>query len=161
MHYIICGFSGVGKSTAAKKHNFVIDFESSGYSRDWEKGVINNNFPKNYIDAVVEHMNNHHDLIYLLSCHEEVRKELKDRGFEYIIVMPTDQQRNEYMKRWLERGSSQSFIESMYDRWYEMMESCESDPSPKIYLNENEYIYDVLPYEWEFAKIPMPDAPRL
>jgi hypothetical protein len=145
MHYIICGFSGVGKSTAEQKQKNVIDFESSGYSHDWEIGVRNNNFPKNYIDALVDHMNNHHNCIYLLSCHEEVRKELKDRDFEYIIVMPTYWQRNEYMKRWLKRGSSDTFVRSMYDRWYEMIESCEKDSSPKIYLDENEYIFDVLP----------------
>jgi hypothetical protein len=148
MNYIICGFSGVGKSTAEQKHNNVIDFESSGYSHDWEKGVkgvVNNNFPKNYIDAVVDHMSNHHNWIYLLSCHEEVRKELKDRDFEYIIVMPTYWQRNEYMKRWLRRGSSDVFIRSMYDRWNEMIASCEKDTAPKIYLDENQYIDDVLP----------------
>ena len=145
MHYIICGFSGVGKSTAEQKSKNVIDFESSAYSHDWEKGVMNNNFPKNYIDAVVEHMNNHHNCIYLLSCHEEVRRELKDRDFEYIIVMPTYWQRNEYVKRWLKRGSSVEFVRSMYDRWNEMMKSCEDDSSPKIYLDENEYIFDVLP----------------
>lgn len=145
MHYIICGFSGVGKSTAEQKSKNVIDFESSAYSHDWEKGVMNNNFPKNYIDAVVEHINNHHNCIYLLSCHEEVRRELKDRDFEYIIVMPTYWQRNEYVKRWLKRGSSVEFVRSMYDRWNEMMKSCEDDSSPKIYLDENEYIFDVLP----------------
>lgn len=145
MHYIICGFSGVGKSTAEQKAKNVIDFESSGYSHDWEKGVVNNNFPKNYIDAVVEHINNHHNCIYLLSCHEEVRRELKDRGFEYIVVMPTYWQRNEYVKRWLRRGSSVEFVRSMYDRWKEMIKSCEDDSSPKIYLDENEYIFDVLP----------------
>lgn len=32
MHYIICGFSGVGKSTAEQKAKNVFDFESSGYS---------------------------------------------------------------------------------------------------------------------------------
>ena len=145
MHYIICGFSGVGKSTAEQKAKNIIDFESSGYSHDWEKGVINNNFPKNYIDAVIDHMTNHHNCIYLLSCHEVVRKELKDRDFEYIIVMPTYWQRNEYMKRWLKRGSSDTFMRSMYDRWNEMIESCEKDSSPKIYLGENEYIFDILP----------------
>lgn len=147
MHYIICGFSGVGKSTAEQKAKNVIDFESSAYSHDWTRliGTKNTDFPRNYIDAVIEHMENNHNCIYLLSCHEEVRKELKDRGFEYIIVMPNDWQRNEYVKRWLKRGSSVEFIGSMYDRWNEMIKSCEDDSSPKIYLNENEYIFDVLP----------------
>jgi hypothetical protein len=136
------------KVRRSKSKKNVIDFESSIYSYDWEngvRGVRNNNFPKNYIDAVVDHMSAHHNYIYLLSCHEEVRKELKDRGFEYIIVMPTHWQRNEYMKRWLKRGSSDTFVRSMYDGWYEMIESCEKDSSPKIYLGENEYIFDVLP----------------
>lgn len=147
MHYIICGFSGVGKSTAEQKHKNVIDFESSIYSHDWTSrmGMKNNDFPRNYIDALIEHMEQHHNYVYLLSCHEEVRKELKDRDFEYIIVMPTYWQRNEYMKRWLRRGSSDAFIRSMYDRWYEMITSCEKDTSPKIYLAENQYIDDVLP----------------
>ena len=147
MHYIICGFSGVGKSTAEQMRNNVIDFESSAYSHDWTHlmGHKNPDFPKNYIDAVVEHMAAHHNYIYLLSCHESVRQELKSRDFEYIIVMPTIEQRNEYMKRWLKRGSSNEFVRSMYDRWHEMIVSCEKDSSPKIYLDENEYIFDVLP----------------
>lgn len=145
MHYIICGFSGVGKSTAEQRQKNVIDFESSGYSHEWKTNNKNDKFPKNYIDALVEHMNKHYNCVYLLSCHEEVRKELKERGFEYIIVMPTEWQRNEYMKRWLRRGSSHEFIQPMYDRWHEMIESCEKDSSPKIYLDENEYIFDVLP----------------
>jgi hypothetical protein len=150
-HYIICGFSGVGKTSAEQKHNNVFDFESSTFSHDWKPlmGVVSpnkrNDFPKNYIDALIEHMRQHHNCVYLLSCHKEVRDELKARDFEYIIVMPTIHQRNEYMKRWLRRGSSAEFIRSMYDRWDEMIRSCEEDPAPKIYLFGNEYIKDVLP----------------
>ena len=148
MNYIICGFSGVGKSTAEHRHNNVFDFESSGYSHIWKPAAMgekNKEFPKNYIDALIEHMKEHHNCVYLLSCHKEVRDELKARDFEYIIVMPHQFHKNEYMKRWLRRGSSEEFIRSMYDRWDSMIRSCEEDSSPKIYLDEKEYINDVLP----------------
>jgi hypothetical protein len=71
--------------------------------------------------------------------------ELKRRGVDYIIVMPTIYQKNEYLKRWLRRGSTTDFIASMEKRWHEMIRSCEKDDAPKIYLDENEYISDVLP----------------
>lgn len=149
-NYIICGFSGVGKSTAEQKHKNVIDWESSCYSHHWIEGdeckwVKNPDFPQNYIDAVLKHCVEYTNHYHLLSCHQEVRDELKRRGIDYIIVMPEITQRNEYLKRWLKRGSSMDFITSMHERWGEMYHSCNRDSAPKIYLEENEYINDILP----------------
>lgn len=148
-NYIICGFSGVGKSTAEQKRKNVIDFESSAYSHRWLDGKMqpekNRIFPKNYINAVLDRYSEHTGEIYLLSCHQEVRDELKRRGVDYIIVTPTFHQKNEYLKRWLRRGSSTDFIASMDKRWGEMIESCEKDDAPIICLHEDEYILDVLP----------------
>lgn len=145
--FIICGFSGIGKSTAEQKHRQIIDLESSGFSHIWESGICtgrNPEFPKNYIDALGELSDRDAATFYLLSCHEEVRSELKARGIDYIIVMPTVHQKNEYLKRWLKRGSSMDFIVSMEKRWGEMIKSCEDDDAPKIYLDENEYISDLI-----------------
>lgn len=147
-NYIICGFSGVGKSTAEQKHKNVIDFESSGYSHIFKPGhpdQKNKAFPGNYIDAVCDHINKTHNSVFLLSCHEEVRHELQNRGIPYIIVMPKSCLKEEYIRRWLKRGSSVEFIEMMSDRWGEMICSCERDEAPKIHLKEGEYIDDVLP----------------
>ncbi len=147
-NYIICGFSGVGKSTAEQKHKNVFDFESSGFSHTFNPehpDQKNNAFPINYIDAVCEHSNKTHNSVYLLSCHEEVRHELQNRGIPYIIVMPQPCLKEEFIRRWLKRGSSMEFIESMSERWDEMTSSCESDPAPKIHLKQGEYIDDVLP----------------
>jgi hypothetical protein len=149
-NHIICGFSGVGKSTAEQKHKNVIDWESSGFSHTWLGGRgdeprKNDEFPKNYVDAVLEHCVNKTNYIHLLSCHQEVRDELKRRGIDYIIVMPTIEQKNEYIKRWLMRGSPMDFIVSMAKRWDDMIRSCEEDDAPKIYLKESEYINDILP----------------
>lgn len=145
--YIICGFSGIGKSTAEQKHRQIIDFESTGYSHIWKNGENRGKdpkFPYNYVDKLVELIDDEEATFYLLSCHKEVRDELKRRGIDYIIVLPTIEQKNEYLKRWLKRGSSMDFIKSMSYRWEDMIRSCEKDDAPKIYLSSGEYISDLI-----------------
>lgn len=147
MSTIICGFSGIGKTTAEQKHRRILDMESSGYSHIWENGIEkgrNPQFPRNYIDKLEELMKNDEAYYYLLSCHEEVRNELKARGLQYIIVLPYKECKNEYIKRWLKRGSPIEFIKSMNDRWEDMINSCAEDTASKIYLDEHEYLSDML-----------------
>lgn len=147
MSTIICGFSGIGKSTAEQKNRRILDFESSGYSNIFENGFVvsrNKDFPKNYIDKLEELMKNDEAYYYLLSCHEDVRNELKARGLKYIIVLPHMEYKNEYLKRWLKRGSDIDFITQMDKRWEVMIDSCERDTAPKIYLEEHEYLSDIL-----------------
>lgn len=145
--FIICGFSGIGKSTAEQKHRRILDMESSGWHYLLENGLIigkNPKFPTNYIDRLIELIENDTAMFYLLSCHKEVREELKTRGLDYIIVLPTVEQKNEYLKRWLKRGSPIEFIKLMNDRWEDMIKSCEEDEAPKIYLSSGEYISDLI-----------------
>ena len=146
--YIICGFSGVGKSTAEYKQKDIVDMESSGFSHVWRNGFYgwgkNPEFPSNYIDRLCELIDNHAFTYYLMSCHQEVREELKARGLDYIIVMPTIEQKNEYLKRWLKRGSPIEFIKLMNNKWEDMIKSCEEDDAPKIYLSSGEYISDLI-----------------
>lgn len=147
MSTIICGFSGIGKSTAEQKNRKILDFESSGYSNIFENGFVvsrNKDFPKNYIDKLEELIKNDEAYYYLLSCHEDVRNELKARGLKYIIVLPHMEYKNEYLKRWLKRGSDIDFITQMDKRWEVMINSCVKDTAPKIYLDEHEYLSDIL-----------------
>lgn len=144
---VICGFSGIGKTTAEQKHRNIIDMESSAFSRCWKNGIDegkNPKFPTNYIDRLAELIDNGEATYYLLSCHKDVREELKRRGIDYIIVLPTIDQKNEYLKRWLKRGSPIEFIKSMNDRWEDMIKSCEEDDAPKIYLSSGEYISELI-----------------
>lgn len=141
--FVICGFSGIGKSTAEKRGNRIIDLESSLFSRSMENNKERDpDFPANYIGYLEKIIGDYQ--YYLLSCHKEVRDELKRRGINYIIVLPTVDQKNEYLKRWLKRGSPIEFIKSMNDRWEDMIASCEEDDAPKIYLSSDEYISDLI-----------------
>ena len=146
--FVICGFSGVGKSTAGETYRNVVDLESSSFSKIYENGeVVGNNpdFPSNYVDKLCSLMANHNEEThyYLLSCHEEVRKELQKRGIKYLIVLPYSNEKNEYIKRWFKRGSSIEFITNMEAKWYRMMRTCNEDEAPKLFLEPNEYISDL------------------
>lgn len=147
MSMVICGFSGIGKSTAERKSRDVTDMESSGYSWIFENGETKRNpaFPENYINELKKNTEEYSAGHYfLLSCHQAVRDCLQSNGIPYIIVLPRRDLKNEYMKRWLLRGSTIEFIENMYGAWDEMIDSCEKDSSPKIYLESGEYISDIL-----------------
>ena len=147
MSTIICGFSGIGKSTAEQMNRKILDFESSGYSNIFENGFRikrNEEFPKNYIDKLEDLIKYDEANYYLLSCHKEVRDELKARGLKYIIVLPYRECKNEYKKRWLKRGSDIDFITKMDKRWDEMIDSCVKDSATKIYLDDHEYLSDML-----------------
>ena len=140
MYQVICGFSGIGKSTLSSLGDKYVDFESGSFDRE--------RFPTNYIDSLCSLMDTDiqlgsRDRIYLLSCHDSVRRELKNRNIPYIIVMPDDDLRNEYIKRWFKRESSIEFISKMYTEWHKMIKSCIDDGSPIIFLGEREYIADL------------------
>lgn len=143
MKTIICGFSGIGKSTVAKNQSNVLDFESSVFSHKLN-GETNSDFPDNYVDELMKVMSDKKYDYYLVSCHKSVRDELKARGLKYMIILPYRDYENEYMKRWVRRGSDIDFITKMSERWDAMIDSCVKDTVPKIYLDEHEYLSDIL-----------------
>ena len=143
MKTIICGFSGIGKSTVAKNQSNVLDFESSVFSHKLN-GETNSDFPDNYVDELMKVMSDEKYDYYLVSCHKSVRDELKARGLKYMIILPYRDYENEYIKRWVRRGSDIDFITKMSERWDAMIDSCVTDAVPKIYLDEHEYLSDIL-----------------
>lgn len=156
---VICGFSGIGKSYAAKEFNEVLDLESSVFSHIWDEGKDmgkNPDFPKNYVDAIEGYLKEPYGRLYILvSCHKEVREELRNRGIDYIIVRPSCDNENEYIKRWLRRGSDIQFIKKMDERWMEMISSCNKDPMPSIVLDSeyHETLSDILFFDERLTKL--------
>lgn len=148
MAMVICGFPGVGKSAVANNRTNILDAESSAFSWIWnpeniEKGRERNpEFPSNYIRYIKENMERY-DVI-LVSSHDVVRDALKAEGVDYIIVLPTIFEKNEYMRRYLQRGSGYDFIAMMDKKWVDFTESIMDDDAPKIWLGGGEYMADVL-----------------
>lgn len=145
---VICGFPGVGKSCAANNRTNILDAESSAFSWIWnpenlEKGRERNpEFPANYIRYIKENMEQY-DVI-LVSSHQAVRDALKAEGIGYIIVAPYFSIKNEYLIRYLQRGSSIEFIEQLNKDWGTFLEDLVNDSAPLIWLDKGEYLKDVL-----------------
>ena len=146
---IICGFPGVGKSTAAANRTDIVDAESSAFSHPFnpETGERepNKDFPKNY----VEHLKKLASVLggyqfVLASCHKEVRDELEAQGVPFIAVILHVYCMDEYLKRYLKRGDSVQFIENIYNNWTNWIVEIE-DTCTTIHLEEGENLSDILP----------------
>lgn len=143
---IICGFSGIGKTMAAQAFKErVIDMESSKYSK-LSDGRQNIEFPNNYVEAIKKEYEEGEDKIILISCHSNVRAILTVEHIPFVIIYPKNDRetKNEYMIRWLARGSSIDFIRDMDQHWSSYIMSCETDNAPSIYLTKDQFLVDIL-----------------
>jgi tRNA uridine 5-carbamoylmethylation protein Kti12 len=144
---IICGFPGVGKTTAANNRINILDAESSCFSWVWDTEAIsepkrNEAFPRNYIKYIVDNSKKY-DVI-LASSHREVREMLLMEGMQYINIAPRRELKNEYLIRYLQRGSDINFIELLNEKWDSFIDNIEDDGAPVIWLDKGEYLADVL-----------------
>lgn len=152
---VICGFPGVGKSCVANNRINILDAESSAFHWSYDpehperERKRNPYFPQNYIAYIKEQMNRYELDVILVSCHKEVRDALKTEGIKYIIVAPFNNMlcKNEYMIRYLNRGSDIEFIESLHknwDKWIDELYAESVEGVPTIRLDEKRYLSDVL-----------------
>jgi hypothetical protein len=138
MTLLICGFPGIGKSFLKKKFSsFVSDSDSSTFAKD--------NFPENYVDAIESALDEYPiDRVFLISTHTSVRSELAYRKLSYVIVYPKKEDKQIYLKRYQNRGSSENFVNLLDSNWDSFIESCDSDPTPYRYrLCGDQYLEDV------------------
>jgi len=140
---VISAFPGTGKTYCVNniKNRFYLDSDSSQFS--WiSSGVRDPNFPQNYINHIRSNIGKC-DAIFV-SSHEIVRKSLRDNGIEYILIYPNKSLLDEYLKRYRNRGSQDSFISLLENNWDLWIDSCENDPTTnKIVLDREETIYNL------------------
>lgn len=138
---LVLGFPGVGKTMYCMKKKGkidVLDSDSSTFSKE--------GFPSNYIEHILENIGKQ-DVIFI-STHEVVRKALKsidifsnDNIDGVYLVYPDLSLKDEYLKRYKERGNNKQFIEvldKMFDNWIEELNN-ESNKFIKIKLNDSNY----------------------
>jgi hypothetical protein len=114
---IICGFPGVGKSTLfANSQGKITDSDSSKFDKS--------QFPQNYIN----HINQKLDEGYTVLCstHKIVRDALVANGMDFVLVYPALNCRDEYIDRYINRGSPQPFIDMMKEKWVDFVVECSS-----------------------------------
>ena len=156
---IIAGFPGVGKSHAENIRKDVIDLESSRfhYVENAEKREMEESpsWPRNYLDEIETLYSESYRKIILVSTHRDVIEGLVFRGLPFLVVAPDRTQKNEYLVRYLRRGSSVYFIRSMWGNWDNYIDSIKQgvfrNPNNSgyyptvIWLSSGEYLTDVLP----------------
>lgn len=137
MHQILSAFPGTGKS-----HLFGTGFESLKIADSDSSTFDEDQFPYNYADHIHQARLTH-DLC-LISSHAAVRSELKARGLNYLLVYPARSCKEEYLARYLKRGSPASFVQRMDENWDSFIDSCEQDSSPCVVLQPGQYLGDVV-----------------
>lgn len=143
---IVSGFPGVGKSTLFTNPNglIVLDSDSSSYSwSDQEKKIRNPDFPANYISHIEENMDSA-DII-LVSTHAPVRDGLVRKGIDFILVYPGLDMRDEYIERYVSRGSAAEFVNLLhtnYNGWVEELMAQEG--CRHVVLRPGQHLSDVV-----------------
>lgn len=122
---IISAFPGTGKTTFYKANKEItLDSDSSDFSwvESGGKKVRNPEFPQNYIDHIKENIGKYEFI--LVSSHEEVRDALKANCLFFYLVYPPYEDRELYLKRYRERGNSESFVKLLDKNWMDWVRQC-------------------------------------
>jgi hypothetical protein len=141
---IFSGFPGVGKSYYFFVNDGLTkaDSDSSMFSK-LPNGDLNPNFISDYIKHIKSLIGTKG--ILLVSSHNLVRDAMVEAGIEFTLVYPDRSLRDEYLDRFRERSSSDSFIGLVDSEWDSFIDSCIGQKNCKhIVLKAGEYVSDVI-----------------
>ena len=144
MPIVISGFPGIGKTECAKRHSNILDLDSSSYHSGVRRSdpVWVDRYVLDIEQALDGAMDNENIRYILVSSHREVREKMKERGVPYLFVAPDPTCKNEYLIRYLKRGSSVSFIDKLNYMWCKYIWPLEDETV--IRLGKGEYLDDIL-----------------
>ena len=141
------GFPGIGKSFIADGEK-IIDadcqyFQYKGVSMEGLHGdanwgvAIEPEYPENYI----RYVNGVNAEIVLINCHIS----LLSRFENVEVVYPVKELKEEYLKRYQQRGDNESFVAYMNDSFEQMVDAIVSLPYPRYSITEKGmYLSDVI-----------------
>lgn len=123
---IIFGFPGIGKTYAflhqAELNLKLVDSDSSEYH--WTKDdegnkIAHPDWPKNYIDHVVEIGNSEEKIAdyILMSTHEEVMNAMKDKFETMFCLIPDKEAKDYFIDLYKNRGNDEAFIAKLSENW--------------------------------------------
>lgn len=143
---IVSGFPGVGKTTLFNQNRdlVLLDSDSTNFSwADVEKKIRHPDWPNNYIEHIKNNLDKA-DLIFV-SSHDVVRRALVASGLRFSLVYPSLGMKDEYIRRYVDRGSSEGFVKllrSNYENWIAELSS--QTDCTHVVLSSGQYLADVL-----------------
>lgn len=147
--FVISAFPACGKSYCFNNYQdklSMLDSDSSEFS--WIKDENRNNttkrnpdFPQNYIKHIKDNIGKV-DVIFV-SSHEVVRKALAINEIKTLIVYPNKNLKDEWIRRFKERGDNDKFIRFISDNWDKFINDIEKEDYGFLkerLNNENNYL---------------------
>ena len=131
---IISAFPACGKTycykNLQKDFDGIIDSDSSQFSWVVKNGEKQRNpdFPQNYIKHIKENIGKVE--IIFISSHDVVRQALKDNNIEYTLIYPAINQKEEWIKRFKDRGDDDKFINFISNNWSNFIIDMEKEKYP-------------------------------
>lgn len=137
--FVICGFPGVGKSYVVRHQNDlglkILDSDSSTFDKK--------EFPQNYIEHIESVLSKGEVDIILVSSHKVVREALKENNIDFFLVYPDILCKDEYIERYQERGSPESFIDLLRKNWDNWITECKQETDcSHVVLKRGQTLYD-------------------
>jgi hypothetical protein len=71
----------------------------------------------------------------LVSSHDVVRKALKDAGLKFILVYPDKDMKEEFIRRYKERGDSENFINFIESNWVKFIDEMYDEDDELCYTS--------------------------
>jgi hypothetical protein len=126
----------------------MLDSDSSEFSWIKDENGINTkernpDFPNNYIEHIKSNIGKV-DVIFV-SSHEVVRKALAENNIKTIIVYPGKELKEEWIRRFKQRGNNEGFINFISSNWDKFIEEIGNEDYGflKEKLNENNSYLDM------------------
>ena len=128
---IISAFPGCGKSYFFKQNPLIcLDSDSSNFSWTYSPSDLkerNPLFPQNYIDHIKENIGKYEYIF--ISSHEEVREALLNECIFFYLVYPSYEMKDLFIKRYIERGSDEAFVNLLDRNWHDWLNAIWMTPS--------------------------------
>ncbi len=133
---VCASFCGTGKTYLCEKYpDKYIELEC------WKYGAIN--FPKNYIEDIKSKIGR---IEYIfISTNPIVLRQLYKEGVPVKLFYPENNLKNEYLKRYIKRGSVTDFTEMLSKHWHGWIDELkEQKHCEQIVLKSGEHIQSAL-----------------
>ena len=140
---VISGFPGTGKSYYIARGEGS-DYMPQGFASDSDSSKFDkSNFPQNYIEHIKELINKGTARIFV-SSHKEVRDALVKEGIDFVLVYPKKELKQEYIQRYKQRGSPDSFINLISENWENWIDELENQEfCEHKQLESNQFMYSI------------------
>ena len=159
---IIAAYAGTGKTTFCNKYKHALDFyvmpfkyknyyeiqkEHSGESiKAADDLQLRFGWQYIYYDALLKTIREYPDEIIVIPTEMNIMNWLENDGIPFTIVYPDYSLKDEYERRFIERGNSERFINVFVGMWDEFIGTFEkADFEDRVILkSDNQYLSDVI-----------------